>query len=115
MGCSAHVFLATRDDDLAVAPSHRLGGQHHGFEARAAYRIDGETWHLFGNAALHQRLASGVLPSTRGEHLTHDDLAHQSGIHTRAGHHIFDDQAAEFGGAEFGQAAAKFAHGGTGG
>ena len=33
MGCSAHIFLATRDDDVAVAPSHRLSSQHHGFEA----------------------------------------------------------------------------------
>ena len=48
MGRSAHVFLATGDDDLAVAPGHGLRGQHHGFETGAAHGVDGEGRGFFG-------------------------------------------------------------------
>ena len=110
VGRSAHVFLTTGDDNFAVAPGHSLRGQHHRFEARATHRIDGQSRHLFGNTRLHQGLACRVLPSTGCQDLAHDDLAHQSRVQARAGHHLTHHQAAQLCGAEFGQTATKFTH-----
>jgi len=111
----AHVFLTTGDDDLAVAPSHGLGGQHHRFQARAAHRVDGQCGGFFGQTGLHHRLAGGVLTHTRGQDLAQDHFT--NGVHWQAcaRQEAFDDDAAEFGGGRFGQRAAELAHGGAGG
>ena len=115
MGRGTHVFLATGDDDFAVAPGHGLSGQHDRFETRPTHRIDGQCRYLLWDTCLHQGLASWVLPGTRSQHLAHDDLTHQRWIQTRTGQHFTNHQAAQLGGAEFGQTAPKFANARPGG
>ena len=114
MGCSAHVFLATRDDDLAVAPSHRLGGQHHGFEARAADGVDGQARNALRKACFEHGLARCVLAHARRQHLTHDDFANQVSAELGALQHRTDNRSAQLSGGCFGQRTAKFTDGGAG-
>src|SRR5690606_28335704 len=52
-----HVFLATGDHDLAVAPGHGLSRQHHSLQARATHGVDGECRCFLGHAGLHHGLA----------------------------------------------------------
>ena len=114
MGRSAHVFLATGDDDFAVAIGHGLGRQHHGFQAGTADGVDGQARCALLQATFQHRLAGRILARTGGQHLAHDDFTDQVGAQAAAGQYFFDDVSTEFGGRGFGKAAAEFTDGGTG-
>ena len=115
VGAGAHVLLATGDDNFAVAPGHRLCGQHDCFEAGAADRVDGEGRRLFRNAALEQGLPCRVLTGTRRQHLPHDDLAHLVWRQASTLEQGLDDGCSQLRRRRLGQSATKFANRSAGG
>src|SRR6185503_4461538 len=52
----AHIFLAAGDDDVGVAATHRLRGQHHRLQSRAADLVDRHRRNLRRQSSLDRRL-----------------------------------------------------------
>ncbi|MBA7583726.1 hypothetical protein ES708_25674 [subsurface metagenome] len=72
----AHVLHPPGDNDLGIARLDGLGGQSHRFHPRSTNLVHRVGVHLFRNARVNPRLASGILPLPRLEDVTHDNLVH---------------------------------------
>jgi len=59
-----------------------LRGKRYGLEARAADFVDGHRRDVVGQAALQPRLARGVLPQARRDHVAHDDFIYLASLYT---------------------------------
>ena len=114
MGRGAHVFLAAGHHDFAVAIGDGLSGEHHGLQAGAAHRVEGQARHFLGQAGLHQGLARGVLTRAGGEHLAHDHFTDVRRIEPGAGNRLADHGGAQIGRGDLGQRAAELANSGSG-
>jgi hypothetical protein len=105
----AHRFLPSGDDDIRIAVRDRLRAEHRGLEPRTANLVDRHRGNHVGKARANRRLARGVLPDARGEHLPHDHLGHLIGLHARALQHLANDVRAKVRCRDLGDRAAEFA------
>jgi hypothetical protein len=111
----AHVLHAAGDDHLGIAAADGLGGQVQGFQPRAADLVQGHGRYGMRQAGADGGLARRVLTGACGEHLAEDDFIDLRGIEAGLLQQAPDDDGAELGGGNIGQAALEAADGGAGG
>jgi hypothetical protein len=115
VGRLAHAFLTAGDNDFGVARPDRLEAERHGAQAGAAQLIDAIGGLLDRDAGVDRRLAGGVLPGSRRQHLPQHHFGHLARLDARALQRFANGHLAQVVGRHRAQRAIERTGRGTGG